>query len=278
MVPYAVVSDGFFGTLGMRITGRDFTLTDTEKAPNVVIVNETLARKYWPGANAIGQRLTLPLKQTGPSYEVIGVVADGKYVSLTEAQHPYMYLPARQMYRPRMTLHVRTAGAPLGLAAPVREAVAAVDREVPAYNPVLLSTYVDRSIAQQRIVARLLVIFGVVALAVAAVGVYGLTAFTTARRAKELGVRMALGARPGDLVRMLVLQSAPLIVVGLIAGTAAAFFLTGLVSTLLFGVTPGDPLSFAAGAALLAGVTLTATIIPARRAMRVDPLAVLRAE
>jgi putative ABC transport system permease protein len=127
-------------------------------------------------------------------------------------------------------------------------------------------------------VARLLMLFGAIALAVATVGVYGLTAFTVARRAKELGVRMALGARPRDLVRMLIAQSAVLIVVGLVAGTAAALLLTRLVKALLFGVTATDPLSFAAAAAVLAVATLGATIVPARRATRVDPLAVLRAE
>jgi ABC-type antimicrobial peptide transport system permease subunit len=177
-----------------------------------------------------------------------------------------------------MTLHVRTSGAPLAMAAAVRSEVSSVNPDVPAYNPAALATYVEASIAQQRIVARLLLIFGVIALAVAAVGVYGLTAFTTARRAKELGVRVALGARPNDLVRMLVVQSAVLIGTGLAVGTATAFFITRLVKALLFGVTPGDPLSFAAGGALLAVVTLIATIIPARRAMRIDPLAVLRTE
>jgi len=122
------------------------------------------------------------------------------------------------------------------------------------------------------------VLFGVIALAVAAVGVYGLTAFTVARRAKELGVRVALGAQPQDLVRMLVTQTAVLIAAGLVAGTAASFFLSRLVKTLLFGVTPADPMSFACGAALLAATTMVATVIPARRATRVDPLAVLRSE
>jgi predicted permease len=278
LVPYAVVSEGYFRTLGMKLTGRDFAASDNEAAQKVIIVNETLAQKYWPGRSAIGQRLTLPLKDPGPSYEVVGVVADGKYVSLTEQQHPYVYVPWRQMHRPRMTLHVRTAGDPMSLASEVRSQVGSVNREVPAYNPVSLATYVDRSIAQQRMVARLLVLFGAIALAVAAVGVYGLTAFSVARRAKELGVRVALGAQPRDLVRMLVAQSAVLIVAGLILGSAAAFFLTRLVETLLFGVTATDPVSFAGGAALLAVTTIAATVIPARRATRVDPLAVLRTE
>jgi predicted permease len=278
LVPYAVVSEGYFKTLGMQLTGRDFSSGDSESAPKVIIVNDSLARKYWPGQTAVGQRLTLPLKEPGPSYEVIGVVADGKYVSLTEPQHPYVYVPWQQMHRPRMTLHVRSAGEPMALATSVRALVASVNSEVPAYNPIPLATYVDRSIAQQRIVARLLVLFGVIALAVAAVGVYGLTAFTVARRAKELAVRVALGARPRDLVRTLVAQSAVLIAAGLIAGTAATFFLSRLVEALLFGVTPADPVSFAAGAALLAVTTMAATIIPARRATTVDPLAVLRSE
>ena len=166
----------------------------------------------------------------------------------------------------------------MALASTVLGIVSSVNRDVPAFNPVPLARYVDRSIAQQRIVARLLVLFGFLALTVATVGVYGLTAFTVARRARELGVRLALGASPRDLVRMLVGQSAMLVGAGLAVGTLAALLLSRFVKSMLFGVTSSDPVSFAAGAALLAFATLIATILPARRATRVDPLSVLRTD
>jgi predicted permease len=272
-----VVSDDYFRTLGVSLRGREFGRNDTQASPKVAIVNETLARKYWPGENAIGKRMILPLPNgTGPAIEVIGVVADGRYVSLTEAQHPYIYLPLSQTPRPRVTLHVRAAGNPLTLAPAVRNAIRSVNGDVPADRPMLLRALVDRSVAGQRAAARLLTIFGVIALAVAAVGVYGLTAYTVMRRSKELGVRVALGARPADLLWMLVSQSAWPVGVGLAIGTVGALALTGLVRSLLFGVTASDPLSFVAGGGLLVVAMLVATLIPARRAMRASPLAALR--
>jgi predicted permease len=276
--PYGVVSDGYFRALGMPLRGRDFAATDTEDAPRVAIVNETLARRLWPGQDAIGKRVTMPLRQPGPGIEVIGVVPDGKYVELTEAQHPFIYMPLKQMHRPRVTLHVRTTGAPAASVAPVRAAIREVSPDIPAFNATTLATYLDRSTAQPRVLARLLVIFGAIALTVAAVGVYGLTAYTVARRTKELGVRTALGARPSDLVRMLVSQSAVLVCAGLAAGLLSAILLSRFIRTFLFGIAPSDPIAFAAGSAVLAVTMVVATILPARRATRVDPLAALRAD
>ena len=279
LVPYSVVSDGYFGALGMPLRGREFRAADTRTAPRVVIINETLARLHWPGQDALGKRLTLPLPSgAGPAYEVVGVVADGRYVSLTESQHPYFYLPWSQTPRPRLTLHVRGSGDPLPLAPAVRDVIRAASGELPADRPVTLRTLADRSVAGQRVAARLLSIFGAIALAVAAVGVYGLTAYNVMRRSKELGVRVALGARPADLLWMLLSQSAWLVAAGLAIGTAAAVALTRLVQSLLFGVTASDPVSFGGGAALLAVTMLAATLVPARRATRVSPLAALRVE
>jgi predicted permease len=277
-VPYGVVSEGYFRALGMPLRGRDFAATDTEDAPRVAIVNETLARRYWPGQNAIGKRLTMPLRERGPEIEVVGVVPDGKYVELTEVQHPFVYVPWKQMHRPRLTLHVRGAGEPALLAGAVRTAIREAAPEVAAFNAVALSAYLDRSTAQQRLVSRLLLVFGAIALTVAAVGVYGLTAFTVARRSKELGVRIALGARPAAIVRMLLSQSTALVAAGLAIGLGAAALLTRFVETMLFRVEPLDPVSFAAGGLLLALTMLAATFIPARRATRTDPLSVLRTD
>ena len=277
MTPYAVVSDGYFHALGMPVRGRDFTAGDTEEAPRVAVINESLARKFWPGQSALGKRVTLPLREPGPSYEVVGIVPDGKYVTLMEAQHPYLYVPWKQMHRARMTLHVRTAGSPLEAEPAVREAIREAGG-LPAYNILPLSSYLDRSLAQQRVVARLLLVFGGIALTLAAVGVYGLTAYTVTRRAKELGVRIALGARPADLIRMLMFQHGLLIAAGLAIGGVAALLVSGLVKSMLFGVTPSDPLSFAAGALVLSVTMLAATLIPARRAARADPLSALRVD
>jgi predicted permease len=278
LVPYSVVSDGYFRALGMPIRGREFGPMDLDAGPRVVIVNETLARRSWAGENAIGKRMTLPLAAGGPVYEVVGVVADGKYVSLTESQHPYMYLPWSQTPRPRLTLHVRTSTEPLGMAPAVRDVIRAASSDLPVDRPSTLRALVDRSVAGPRVAARLLSIFGAIALAVAAVGVYGLTAYTVVHRSKELSVRAALGARPADLLWMLVSQTAWLVAAGLAIGTAAASILTRLVQSLLFGVTASDPLSFAASAALLVITMLLATLIPARRAARLSPLAALRTD
>jgi putative ABC transport system permease protein len=173
---------------------------------------------------------------------------------------------------------VRAAGAPSAVAGSVRAALRAANADVPALAPRTLRDYHDRSLGSQRVVARVLIIFGAIALAVAAVGVYGLTAYTVAQRRKELGVRVALGARPADLVRLLVSQSLVLVSLGLVAGTGVALLLTRLIASMLFGVTATDPVSFTAGAGVLAFTTLAAAVIPARRATRVDPLGALRGD
>ena len=279
LVPYSIVSDGYFQTLGMPLRGRDFLPDDGITAPRVVIVNATLARRYWPGQEPIGKRLVLPgAGPAAPLHEVIGVVPDGKYVTLTEEQHPYMYLPLAQNHRARITLHVRTAGEATALMNPVRQAVHEVNADLAVHNTMPLREYVDRSIAQPRVVARLLVMFGGIALVVAAVGVYGLTAYSVVRRTKEMGVRIALGARPRDVVRMLVAQTAVLVLIGLAIGIAAAALLGRSVQSLLFGVTPSDPLTFLATAVLLTLTMVAATTIPAMRAARVDPVAALRVD
>jgi putative ABC transport system permease protein len=177
-----------------------------------------------------------------------------------------------------VTLHVRTAGEGTQPAAAIRETIRAVHGDLPAVQPVSLRTLVERSTAQPRVVSRLLLLFGAVALLVAAVGVYGLTAYTVVRRTKEVGLRVALGARPADVLLMLIRQTAVLIGIGLTAGVAAALLLAGAIDSLLFGVTSTDPLTFAGTAVLLSVTMLGATLVPARRAVRVDPLAALRVD
>jgi ABC-type antimicrobial peptide transport system permease subunit len=177
-----------------------------------------------------------------------------------------------------MTLHVRTSGDPLRFAPAVRDVVRAASSDLPADRTTTLRSLVDRSVAGQRVAARMRTIFSLIALSVAAVGVYGLTAFTVMRRRQELGVRVALDARPVDVLWMLVSQSAWLVFTGLVVGGAGALALTRLVQSLLFGVRPSDPLSFVLGSGLLVVVMFVATLIPARRATTLSPLTALRTD
>jgi predicted permease len=278
LAPYNVVTPGYFQTLAMPLTGRDFASSDSADTPRVVIVNETMARQWWPGGEAIGQRVRLPLRDPGPLYEVVGVVHDGKYVALTETQHPFMYLPAAQHPRTRGTLHIRTRSDPGALTPQVRAAVREVAPDVPAYNARTLQDLMQRSLSQERLMARLLTVFGLLALMIAAVGIYGVLAYSVARRTRELGIRMALGAGRGDIVRLVLGQSATLIGVGLAVGLAASVALTRLAKTFLYGVTPTDPVAFGAAVLTLTTVAFVATSIPALRATRVDPLAALRTD
>jgi putative ABC transport system permease protein len=277
LVPYGVVSEGYFATLGMPLRGRDFAPSDTMHTPGVAIVNETLARRYWPHQDPIGKRLVLPIKGQGPELEVVGVVPDGKYVELTETQHPFVYIPWKQMHRARVTLHVRAAN-PGSLAHPVQAAIRAVSADLPAINSITLSEYLARSTAQPRVVSRLLVLFAAVAVIVAAVGIYGVTAYSVAQRSKELGIRVALGARPADVLRMLVSQNGVLVIVGVGIGLGAAAFLVRVVQGLLYGVSPYDPVVFLGTTTGLIAMLLIATLLPARRAARVDPLLALRSD
>jgi predicted permease len=278
VAPYNVVSAGYFRTLGLPLRGRDFDATDDEDAPKVMVVNETLARRLWPAGDAIGKRLYLPLRAPGPLYTVIGVVPDGKYLSPVETQHPFMYLPLSQGFRPRLTLHVRTAADPASFAPQVRAALREAAPDLPAYSAVTLDGHLRQSLARERLLARLLSLFGLVALAIAAVGIYGVLAYAVARRTQELGLRMALGARPADIIRLVTAQSATLVGIGLAAGLAASLLLTRLLTSFLFGITATDPIAFAAATLVLVIVALAATAVPALRAARVDPLSALRTD
>jgi putative ABC transport system permease protein len=209
---------------------------------------------------------------------VVGVVADGKYVSLTEPQQPFMYLPVAQNFRPRLTLHVRTSGAPAALGESVRAAVHEVDPNLPVFSLQSLEAYVSRSLSRERLLARLLSAMGILALAIAAAGLYGLLAWTVVQRTRELGVRLALGATAGDIARLVLADAVTLLTAGMAAGLAAAAGLSRLVESWLYGVTATDPVTFSAAAGLLGVTALLAASVPLRRALRVDPVAALRAD
>ncbi len=269
------ISPNHFRTLGARLVrGREFTAQDTAEAPRVVIVNEAAAHRYWPGQDAVGNRI-----MRGRQFaEVVGVVRNSKEKGLTKDPQPALYVPLLQNYFPELTLHARTALVSQTLLLAVRREVQALDAQLPVYNLQTLAQQKDGSLYTERLAAALLTLFGLLALLLAAVGIYGVLSYTVAERTRELGIRMALGARPRDMLKLVVGQGLLLTLIGLGLGVVAAFALTRLIEKLLFGVSATDPLTFVVIPLLLIGVALVACWIPARRATRANLLVALRTE
>ncbi len=269
------ISPNYFQTLGASLAqGREFTARDTADAPPVAIVNEAAAHRYWPGQEVVGKRII-----RGRQFaEVVGVVRNSKEKGLTADPRPALYVPLLQNYFPQLTLHVRTATPSQALLAAVRREVQALDTTLPVYNLQTLAQQKDGSLYTERLAATLLTLFGLLALSLAAVGIYGVLSYAVTERTREMGIRLALGANPRDLLRLIVGQGLTLTLIGLVIGVGAAFALTRLISKLLYGVSATDPLTFIVIPMLLAGVALLACWLPARRATRVDPLVALRYE
>jgi predicted permease len=268
---FNVISPNYFATLGTPlVSGREFTLQDSEQASKVIVINEVMARRYWPGQEAVGKRTSRG--------EVVGVVRNTREKGVMADPRPTVYMPLEQSYVPQLTLHVRSATDPAATVAALRREVRALDPALPLYNVRTLADQRDGSLHTERVAAALLALFGAIALILAAVGLYGVLSYSVTARTREMGIRLAQGAQPRDLLTLVVGQGMRLTVVGLVVGVAAAFALTRLIEQLLFGVTATDPLTFAVVPLLLAGVALAACWIPARRATRMDPLAALRHE
>ena len=268
---FNAISPDYFRTLGTPlVSGREFTAQDSTDAPRVVIVNEATARRYWPGQDAVGKRTSRG--------DVVGVVRDSKEKGLTADPRPAIYLPLLQSYAPELTLHVRTTTAPHTLSAAVRHELHSLDATLPVFNLRSLEEQKDGSLYSERLAAALLTLFAVLALSVAAIGIYGMLSYAVTERTREMGIRLAHGAQPRDLLKLVVGQGMLLTLVGLLVGVGASFGLTRLIERLLFGVSTTDPLTFALIPLLLAAVALLACWIPARRATRMNPLAALRYE
>jgi predicted permease len=266
-----VVGANYFRTVGTPVVnGREFAPQDTADAPRVLIVNEAAARRYWAGRNPIGARTNRGL--------VVGVVKDSRERGLTANPRPAVYLPFSQSYVPELSLHVRAAMDPRALLADVRRAIQSLDATLPVYDVKTLSQQQDGSLHAERLAALLLTLFALLALMVSAVGIYGVLSYAVTERTREIGIRLAHGAQPRDLIRLVVGQGMSLTLVGLTVGLAASFALTRLLRHLLFGVSPTDPFTFVVVPLLLATVALLACWIPARRATRLDPLSALRHE
>jgi putative ABC transport system permease protein len=273
-IEFSHIGPHYFETMGAAIAdGRPFTAADNEQASAVAILNEAAARALWPDGSAVGKKVFW-----GEPLIVIGVVRDLRNVRRDLPARPALYLCANQQLWSTMTLVVRYNGRPDALVPAIRREARALDPEVPIFNVRTMSEMVSGASAQARFSTWLLSAFAVSALALALVGLYGVTSCVVAERTHEYGVRMALGALPGDVRRLVLRQNVPVLGVGLLMGAAASLAGTKLLAGLLYEIRPTDMATFVGAAALLALVSLLAVMIPARRAAKVDPMEALRCE
>jgi putative ABC transport system permease protein len=278
---YRVVTPSYFGALGIPVArGRAFNEHDRAKeagAPGVAIINETMVRLFFQNEDPLGRRL-LDSEGRNPPVEIVGVVGDIKHFGLDDKPEAYLYLPHAQVGGNFMTLVVRTERDPSAMTAALRREVLTLDKDQPVFDVKTMEQRLADTGAQKRLTMWLLGVMASVALVLAAVGIYGVIAYSVTQRTHEIGIRMALGAQRGDIIRLVVKQGMLMAVVGVLVGLAASFYVTRVMSGLLFGVSATDPATFAGVALLLAAVALVACLIPARRATRVDPMVALRYE
>ncbi|HEY7183532.1 MAG TPA: ABC transporter permease [Blastocatellia bacterium] len=270
------VAPRYFQTMRIPLLeGREFSDTDQAQSTPVAIVNETMARRYWGGQSPVGRRLR---RGTGVWSAVIGVARDVKYFGPAEPAHPWIYYPHAQEYYSMMTLIARTTGDPWQALAGVRGAVRSLDSTLPVFDEKTLATHCGAALFLDRIVVTFLSAFGLLALSLAAVGLYGVMAYSVSQRTREIGIRMALGARTGDALKQVIRQGMILTLIGVVIGLSAATALTRLMKSLLVGVSATDALTFTLVSLSLAAVALLACYLPARRAAKVDPMVALRCE
>jgi predicted permease len=276
--PTIHVSDGYFATIGARVRGREFAPTDRAGAPLVVLVNEAFVRSHLPNASmddAVGQQLLLG---GGVPAEIVGVVGDIRQVAVAQPALPTMYLHNLQNSRVKTTIVARTAGEPLAMAEAIRRAIWSLDPDQAITAVFTFDEAMSRAMARPRLLTVLLGAFGLLGLALGAIGLYGTLAAVVGERRKEIGVRLALGAEPRQVLAMVIRSGLALALVGVVIGLAGALGLSRFLEAVLYGVTPADPATFAAMAAIFVVTAAAASWIPARRAARVDPVETLRAE
>jgi predicted permease len=273
------ISPDFFGALGVPIRrGRAFTGADRLGAPTVAIVDETMANRFWPGDSPIGKRIVV---FDGTEWEIVGVSGAVRQFTLDQVPAPTLYLPSPQVQRwtgASGIVLLRTTGDPISLATPAREAIASIDRTIPVSEVRPIRDVVGATLAAERLRTVLLGVFGAIAFVIAAVGMYGVVAYGVSRRTTEFGIRMALGARPSSIVQLVMRQSARPIVLGGILGLAIALIVGHALAGWLYGISPRDPIAYVAALTVIAGAAFIAAFVPARRATRVEPSAVLRSD
>jgi len=274
-IAYNEVGPGYLSTMGIPVVqGRDFTVLDKDKAPGAAIINETMGRLYWPGQDPVGKRV-----HTGGQWlTVIGIAKDSSYYDVEEAPSAHLYLPFLQNYEPEMTVLARTETDPMDFVAAVREQIGLLDANLAIFNIKTLTEQVNTALAGTEAVATLMGGVGLVALMLATVGIYGVVAYAVSQRTQEFGIRMALGAQPRDVLKLIMKGALATALVGSSIGLAGAFALARVMSSFLMGVSASDPAVFAAASMLIVGVLLLASYVPARRAVKVDPVVALRYE
>jgi len=274
-----VATADYFKALGIPLRrGRFYTKFDRRDTPPVVVINETLARRYWPNEEPVGKKIAARLYGQNVLGEIVGVVGDVRQTGLEKKPRPELFLPHLQYPYGSMTYVVRTAADPLTLLPAVKREIWAVNKYLPFASTSTIEQLMSRSLSERRFNLLLLGAFALIALALAAVGIYGLISFSTRQRTHEIGTRMALGARPSDILKLVVGQGLMLVSAGLALGLVGALAITRVMSGLLFGVSATDPLTFVGISALLGVVALLACYLPARRAAKVDPMIALRYE
>jgi putative ABC transport system permease protein len=266
----------YFETMGIRlVAGRGFTAADTADKPLIAVIGQSAARRLWPGADPIGGRVIL---SGGRTLEVVGVVADVKADRIEGEDWPTMYLPYSQLPSATMTVAVRTAGPPSAQTSAIVRAIHDLDPEQPVADVRPMENVLEESVAGSRFNTILFGVFAAVAFVLAAFGIYGVMAYEVSDRSHEMGIRIALGAQPGDVFRLILRQAAGLTAAGIVLGLGGAFALTRLMSSMLYGVKSSDALTFAVISLLLGLVAIAASYAPSRRAMILDPVATLRRE
>ncbi|HTH03958.1 MAG TPA: ABC transporter permease [Vicinamibacterales bacterium] len=273
-----VVTPGFFEMMEIPILiGRGLTTRDDENAPKVLVINEAAVRKYFPGESPIGKRVGNSPEENG-QFEIVGIARDVKYNSVRDSAPPTMFVPYRQSRGGSIMVEVRTAGAPTSVMTAIRETVRQIDPNLPVMDMSTQMEQIERRFLQERVFANAYLLFGGLALALAAIGIFGLMSYSVARRTNEIGIRMALGARSQDVLRLIMRESMILVAVGVVIGVAIALGTSRFVASLLFGLPPTDLFSMCVAMIVMIAVSAFAGYLPARRASRVDPMVALHQE
>jgi len=275
------ISPNFFTAMGIPLLlGRSFTPRDGEDSPRVAIVTNAFVRRYFAGENPVGRHITFDASLTtlASEIEIVGVARDAKYTTVREAEPVTIYLPASQMLEGVANYYVRTAGDPAAIVPAIRRAVREIDPGLPVIDFRTQEQQIARRNSQERVFAQLSGFFGVAALILACVGLYGLMSYLVLQRTGEIGLRLAIGAIPVQVLRMVLRESIALVAVGLVVGLGVAYGVGRFVDSMLFGLSAADPLTYVVVAGALITVTLLASLRPAHRAARVDPMIALRAE
>jgi predicted permease len=274
-----IVGPDFFTAMGIPLVqGRGFGPQDTAKSQKVAVVSESMARKFFPNGSPLGKRFGIGRPETPEDIEVIGVVKDAKYGTLKEEFRPMAFYPYTQSPDVLSNLVVRFSGPSNSIVPQVRQVIRQTNRNLPIDDVVSLSDHIGRSLVPQKLVARLASFFGLLALLLACVGLYGVMSYGVARRTNEIGIRMALGARGRSVLWLVLREALVLVVIGLVIGLVTASLVTKTAASLLYELKPNDPLTIALATLLLAVVAVLAGYFPARRAARVDPMVALREE